>query len=46
LLEAVTRKRLAKSLQDVKELACAVVIFELWKSAIVLQLLVVRPVSG
>jgi hypothetical protein len=33
LLEAVTRRRLVKTQQAGKDLACAVVIFEVWKSA-------------
>jgi hypothetical protein len=32
LLEVVTRKRLAKTLQAVKDLTCAIVICEVWKS--------------
>jgi hypothetical protein len=36
LLEAVTMKRLVKALQAGKDLACAVVICEVWKSAIML----------
>jgi hypothetical protein len=36
LLEAITRKRLVKTLQAGKDLACAVVIFKVWKSATVL----------
>jgi hypothetical protein len=36
LLEAVTRKRLVKTLQAGKDLACARVIFKVWKSVMVL----------
>jgi hypothetical protein len=36
LLKTVTRKLLVKTLQAGKELACAVVICKVWKSAIVL----------
>jgi hypothetical protein len=30
MLEAVTRKRLVKTLQAVKDLACALVIYKVW----------------
>jgi hypothetical protein len=36
LLDAVTRKRLVKILQAGKDLACALVICEAWRSAMVL----------
>jgi hypothetical protein len=36
LLEAVTRKRLVKTLQAGEDLACAVLICKVWKSAIVI----------
>jgi hypothetical protein len=37
LLEAVTRKLLVKTLQAGKNLACASVIFKLWRLAVALQ---------
>jgi D-aminopeptidase len=41
VLEAVTRKRVVKTLSAEKGLACAVVTCNMWKSEILLQLFVV-----
>jgi hypothetical protein len=40
LLEAIAREGLVKTLQDIKGLAGAVVICELWRLVVALQLLV------